>query len=363
MDKDLAYRTTHYRQGAHFIKEMTFASPTALSTSQTQLLHLSTVRHSHLCYIHSVSPCSSLTLQCYMELLPYSLKYIAACYTASPWDERGLVCHFLALIDALARLQRQDIAHMRISLDHLMVNSDLSTVQLISFESNTQLYAGPEGRFRRDVWALGMCFLRVAYIGQDLETAVAGGEEGLIAALEGLKSYESLRKVLDRALEMKADALTFMREFGAFSLCTDCIFCQNRQQTWPSTLGRYPVIASPAVKPRHCKVCKRLLDKIGEEQATTCAICLVRLKPASVLKTDHALTPCTFCNAPCDPLISSSHPGLCSDECVYNHRNSLQSRCQYCGSAFTPAPNQSPDYQNFCSENCGVNYTVRLSQC
>lgn len=361
---DPVYRTSHHRQEGYFIKEMTFSTPSHQSNSSFQLLQLLKVRHSHLCRIHSVTPCSVSTLQCCLELLPYSLAYIVACYTASPWDERQLVCHFLALADALARLQRLDIAHLRLSLDHLMVSQDLSTIQLISFASNAQLSVSPETRFQQDIRALGMCFLKVAYIGQSLESIAE--QQRIPMALEGLKSYGALREVLGRALETRADALTIMREFGSFSLCPNCAFCRNRQQTWSSSLDCSPVIANSEV--RLCQHCKRLLDKIGEEKAVICGICCLTSKPPPI-HIPEADPPRQKCQNPrCgnsyDPRISFTPNGFCSDQCYYESskfQQSSQRHCQNCGASFTPASTHPPDFKNFCSEDCGLSYTYKVS--
>lgn len=368
MDKDPAYHTNIYIEGGHFLKETTFPTTTPLSSPQRQLSKLSTLQHSHICPIYSVTPTASHTLQCRLQLLPYSLAYIADSYTASPWDERRLICQFLALVDLLARLQSQNIAHMRISLDHLMVDADLSVMQLVSFACNDQIIsANHEERFREDVHALGMCFLAITYIGQDIKV---GLEQAVGVALAGLKPYSHLMRVLSRALgtenTQKPDAITLIREFCSLSLCTECAFCQNRLHTWRQTIECYPkMITSPT---RFCEKCNRPLDKIRDEQTTICTLCIVKgstasPKPVPRKKTNTTHSKCRSCGHLYDPR-SSFREGFCSEQCKYDYGNPLthsQSRCKNCSTALTQEPSRFASNGNFCSEDCCMNYAMKLS--
>jgi hypothetical protein len=352
---------------------MTFTAPFPLVSYQRQLTKLSTLQHSHICPIYSITTTSPLTLQCRLQLLPYSLAYIVASYSASPWDERKLLCQFLALIDVLARLQSQNIAHMQITLDHLMVDTDLSAIQLISFACNGQAIDANSGEwFREDVRALGMCFLAVAYIGQDFAGVLKGGaEQAVRVALAGLKSDSHLVRVLSRALGagegQTPDASTLMREFWSVSLCTKCVFCQNRQQTWQGTTECYPkMLISP---PRFCELCKRPLDKMRDEQATICSVCIAKgltssPKPTPSKKPTTPHSKCRSCGRPYDPRISFSPEGFCSDQCKYDYGNPhthSQPRCQSCSAALTRGSSRSAGNGDCCSEKCSVDYAMKLS--
>ena len=363
MDKGPVYRTNIYMQGGYFIKEMAFSTPAPLSSYQRQLTKLSTLQHSHICPIYSISPTSPYILQCRLQLLPYSLAYIADSYSASPWDQCGLLCQFLALVDVLARLQSQGIAHMQVSLDHLMVDADLSAIQLVSFACNDQTSgANPE-----DMRALGMCFLEVAYIGQDFTGALKGGvEQAVQVALTGLKPYSHLEKVLSRALGAGdgqiPGAITLMREFCNLSLCTECPFCQNRRQTWRETVEFYPKMLIPP--PRFCEKCN---NPMRDEQATLCSLCIVKgvtysPKPNPSKKANTPQSRCKSCNNAYDPR-SSFREGFCSEQCKYDYGNPLtrpQSNCQSCGAVLTQASSRFARNGSFCSEQCSVNYAMRL---